>query len=129
MAMVITLENVKDGVCMVKVKPEVGHAFNREFSKKALQEYVNSAQDYCENKGYDFMYLNYSENTFNLTEEQFDLFKWVHARHYAAWGTEARKKFTTDHIKKVVWDEDEDCLKVYYDSGDWWHYCKDGTWY
>lgn len=129
MAMIITLENVEGGICKVRIKPEVGHAFYREFSHSALGEYVESAQNYCEHKGYDFIYLDHSKNKFNLTEQQFDLFKRVHSRHYAAWGIENRKKFTVDHITKVIWDEEDDCLKVYYDFGDWWHYCKDETWY
>jgi hypothetical protein len=68
-------------------------------------------------------------NKFNLTEEQYALFTRVHTKHYEAWGTEERTKFTLDHVTNVVWDDEGDCLKVYYDFGDWWHYCKDGTWY
>jgi hypothetical protein len=68
-------------------------------------------------------------NKFNLTNDQLELFNRVHAKHLSAWGTEARKKYTLDHVKNVVWDPEEDCLKVYYDKGDWWHYTKDETWY
>jgi hypothetical protein len=56
-----------------------------------------------------------------LTLEQRVLFHRVHAKHLAAWGTEARKKRTLDHIIKVVWDREKDCLKVYFDDGEWWH--------
>jgi D-alanyl-D-alanine dipeptidase len=68
-------------------------------------------------------------NKFNLKSEIFELFMAVHAKHLAAWGTEARKKRTLEHITKVVWDQEEDCLKVYYDDGEWWHYTKRHEWY
>jgi hypothetical protein len=70
-------------------------------------------------------------NKFNLTDEQQELFNRVHTAHLAAFwdGSEAREKRTLEHITKVVWDASEDCLNVYYDDGEWWHYCKDGTWY
>jgi hypothetical protein len=58
MAMVITLVSVEDGLCKVEIKPEVGNAYHRDFSKAALEEYVESAKEYCSHKGYDFIYNN-----------------------------------------------------------------------
>lgn len=58
MAMVITLESVEGGICKVKIKPEVGTAYDREFSRLALEEYVEQAQSYCKHKGYEFIYNN-----------------------------------------------------------------------
>jgi hypothetical protein len=46
-----------------------------------------------------------------LTSEQRELFHRVHAKCLEAWGTEAGKKRTLDHITKVVWDREKDCLK------------------
>jgi hypothetical protein len=68
---------------------------------------------------------------FNLTSEQLELFKWIHAKHLAAFGegSEARERRTIEHVKKVVWDDEETCLKVYFDDGEWWHYLPDCTWY
>ena len=66
---------------------------------------------------------------YGLNAEQYELFKWVYNKHYHGWGTEARNKRTLDHITKVEWNQKEDCLHVHYDDGEWWHYCKDGTWY
>jgi hypothetical protein len=68
-------------------------------------------------------------NKFNLTDEQLELFNGVHSKHLQALGTEARKKRTVEHVKNLVWDTVEDCLKVYYDDGEWWHYTKDKKWF
>lgn len=66
---------------------------------------------------------------YNLTDEQVKLFKEVYSKHQQVMGTETRKKYTLSHIDNIVWDHQEDCLKVYYSNGDWWHYTKEGTWY
>ncbi|MNW54090.1 hypothetical protein D3C74_316770 [compost metagenome] len=62
-----------------------------------------------------------------LTPEQQDLFLNVYDRHVKAMGIEMRQRL--GRIKDVKWNEQQDCLIVTYKSGDWWHYCKDGTWY
>lgn len=56
MAMIVTLESIEDGFCKVRIKPEVGTAYYREFSKAGLDEYVVEVQNYCEYKGYEFVY-------------------------------------------------------------------------
>lgn len=68
-------------------------------------------------KGYDL-----------LTEEQQDLLRKVYEKHMMAFGTEARKKYTTDKIVKVKWDTEDKTVNIYF-SDIWWHYAKDGTWY
>lgn len=65
----------------------------------------------------------------NLTDNEYALFLQVYARHNSAMGLEKRKDYTLSDIVKVEWNEEEDCLHVYYKDGEWWHYCKDGTWY
>lgn len=66
---------------------------------------------------------------FNLTEDQKALFKQIHDKHLACMGTDKRKNYVVSELKNVVWDEEEDCFKVYYKNGDWWHYTLNGEWY
>lgn len=65
---------------------------------------------------------------FNLTEEQSELFLEIQRKHLNGMGEEMRRKYTLYRIKDLVWDQEEDCLKVYYDDV-WWHYGKDLTWW
>ena len=46
-------------------------------------------------------------------------------------GTEKRKNYTAEQIEKVIWNDEEQCLNVYYKNGNWWHYSNqnDGVWY
>ena len=44
-------------------------------------------------------------------------------------GTDEQKKRTLDNVTRIIWDEEEQCLKVYYKDGEWWHYGADGEWY
>lgn len=60
-------------------------------------------------------------------KEQMALFKRIYQKHFNAMGTEKRKSL--GNVENVIWDEKEKCLKVYFESGDWWHYLKDETWY
>jgi hypothetical protein len=88
--MVITLEKNEDGICKVKIIPEVGTAYYREFSKAALYEYLQSVQNYCEWNGYEFIFKDQTEakerlyskkengeeeNDFILVESQYDAAK------------------------------------------------------
>lgn len=73
--------------------------------------------------------LGINHKTFDLTVEQFDLFKTVYIKHLNAMDTDARKKRTIEHVESIVWDSEEKCLKVYFDDSEWWHYTKDLTWY
>lgn len=45
-----------------------------------------------------------------------------------AFGTKNQKKYALINVKDIVWDEDEDCLKVYYED-EWWHYTRELEWY
>lgn len=63
-----------------------------------------------------------------LTEIQKILFENTYTRHMLAMGTEMREKFE-GKIKEVKWDAKENCLKVYYKEGTWWHYDTRGCWY
>lgn len=65
---------------------------------------------------------------FNLTKEQNDLFMKVHNKHMNTFGTDNKQKYSLKNVKKVIWDEEEDCIKVYYEDV-WWHYTKKLEWY
>jgi hypothetical protein len=67
-------------------------------------------------------------NKFNLSIKQTDLLLQTHTSHMEAMGSQGKEKYSLRNIRKVLWDEKELCLKVYFDDV-WWHYCKDGTWY
>lgn len=57
MAMVVTLTGINNGLYTVKIKREVGPGTEtREFTEKALKEYLESAKQYCQHKGYEFIY-------------------------------------------------------------------------
>lgn len=63
-----------------------------------------------------------------LTDEQKQLFLNVHKSHMKAMGTDNQKKYALENVKKVVWDEKEQTVNVYYEDI-WWHYDKRGCWY
>lgn len=65
----------------------------------------------------------------HLTEGQRKLFWDVQLKRMKGMGSDMQKKYDSNHIKKVEWNKEEDCLHVHFDDGEWWHYCKDGTWY
>ncbi|PWU00910.1 MAG: hypothetical protein C5B52_08110 [Bacteroidetes bacterium] len=73
--------------------------------------------------------LGINHKTFDLSVEQFDVFKKVYIKHLQSMGREARKKRTIEHIDSIVWDSKGACLKVYYDDGEFVHYTKAGEWY
>ncbi|MEH7392437.1 hypothetical protein [Bacillus sp. JJ1474] len=65
---------------------------------------------------------------FGLSPKQYFLFLSIHVKHLKSMGSELQKKYCLSKVKDVVWDKQEDCLKVYYDDT-WWHYDKSGRWY
>lgn len=64
-----------------------------------------------------------------LTDRQRDLFDQVYSRHYASMGTEKRQNYTRGDIKEIKWDSRENCLRVYFLNGEWFHYDTKGEWY
>lgn len=57
-SVVITLEKIEDGFYKVRIKPSIGHTYNREFSWLALKEYIEDMENFCYWKGYKFIYLD-----------------------------------------------------------------------
>lgn len=64
-----------------------------------------------------------------LTDSQKELLDRVYVKHQSCMETEEKEKHQIKNITEVKWDETENCLKVYYDSGNWWHYDIKGEWY
>lgn len=65
----------------------------------------------------------------HLSDGEYRLLLEVYANHNRSMGHEMRKKYSLSDIVKVEKNIEENCLNVHYKNGDWWHYCKDGTWY
>lgn len=67
-------------------------------------------------------------NIHGLTREQAELFLSVHRSHKAAMGTENQRKYHLANVRKVEWNDKENCLHVHYDDI-WWHYDSHGQWW
>lgn len=65
----------------------------------------------------------------NLSDSEYQLLLQVYASHNRSMGLEERKQHTLSDIGKVVRNTKVQCLNVYYNNGNWWHYSVDGTWY
>lgn len=63
----------------------------------------------------------------HLNDNEYKLFLDVYQKHNRSMGLEERKNYTLSHVVKV--ERSKNCLKVYYENGDWWYYAPDGTWY
>jgi len=67
--MIITLTDVNNGLYTVEIKREVGQgAYTREFTKEGLEEYLENAKQYCQHKGYEFIYR---KNELQVLKENF----------------------------------------------------------
>lgn len=71
----------------------------------------------------------YSTGFSKLTVEQQRHFESVFEKHHTSMGSEMRKKYSRDNIRKIEWVPAERCLHVHFADGEWWHYGADGTWY
>ncbi|WP_371069112.1 hypothetical protein [Sediminibacillus sp. JSM 1682029] len=65
----------------------------------------------------------------NLTDQQRAIFARTHVQHQEAMGLEKSKEYGIQNVKELRWDDEENCLKVYFANGDWWHYTPNGQWY
>jgi len=65
----------------------------------------------------------------HLNDDEYKLLLDVYQKHNRSMGLEKRKDYTLTHIVKVERNTEENCLNVYYENGDWWHYAPDRTWY
>ncbi|MFD1363177.1 hypothetical protein [Lentibacillus salinarum] len=64
-----------------------------------------------------------------LTDKQKELFDQTYKAHVFMMDPEMRKQHTEEHIKEIRWNENEQCLRVYFDNGEWYHYSLAGEWY
>lgn len=63
----------------------------------------------------------------HLTDGEYNCLLETYAAHNASMGLSERGKYTLSHITKV--ERGNNCLHVYYDNGDWWHYALGRKWY
>lgn len=64
----------------------------------------------------------------HLTDKEYQLLLQVYANHNSSMGMEKRKNYTLSHIVKVARNSKDNCLEVYYKSGEFWKYYGNGTW-
>lgn len=83
-----------------------------------------STDEYYKEQGFHLI-NGYSE----LEDDQKELFVATFDRHMKCRGTDKQIEFATVNLKEIKWDAEESCLKVYYKSGDWWHYDLKQEWY
>ena len=65
----------------------------------------------------------------HLTDEEYKTLLTVYANHNSSMGLKERANYSLSHIVKVERNPKENCLNVYYENGEWFHYCSNGTWY
>ncbi|MFC4387487.1 hypothetical protein ACFOZ1_06630 [Gracilibacillus marinus] len=56
------------------------------------------------------------------------VFEKTHVKHINAVGTEERKNYQLNQVKKLKVNADERCIEVYYQNGEWFKYYANGTW-
>jgi hypothetical protein len=96
----------------------------KTFLVDVLKNTYGSGYQQAANLAADVVY----NEKFKLSPEYFNWFIRIHRAHMRAWGTENQKKYSLPNVKDVVYDKQEDCLKVYY-KDTWWHYDRRGQWY
>lgn len=57
-----------------------------------------------------------------------DLFVKVHALHLQAMGLEERKMYELDQIKYITQNNEEQCVEVHYQNGEFFKYYPNMTW-
>lgn len=73
--------------------------------------------------------LGVNHKTFELTEQQYDLFKKVYIKHLQSLKTAERKRLAIQHIDSIIWNTEGEYLKVLFDNGECWHYEKNLSWH
>jgi len=96
----------------------------KELFKGFLENTYGQGYQRAAHLGADIIY----NERFKLSKEHYDWFIQVHRLHMKAWGTENQKKYSLPNVKDVIYDREEDCLKVYYKDV-WWHYDRRGQWW
>jgi hypothetical protein len=118
----IHLQDVIEYVELISGKPLDER--QKTFFTDALRNTFGSGYQRAAKLATDVVY----NEKFKLSPEHFNWFINIHRAHMRAWGTENQKKYALPNVKDVVYDKQEDCLKVYY-KDTWWHYDRRGQWY
>lgn len=64
----------------------------------------------------------------NYQEQAVKTFYKVYSRHLSTMDQQAKLCYGLDDIKKIDWDNKQQCFKVYF-ANDWFHYTSSGEWY
>lgn len=65
----------------------------------------------------------------HLNNEEYRILLETYANHNASMSFEKRIEYSASYIIRVERNLKENCLNVYYENGDCWHYTFDGAWY
>lgn len=65
----------------------------------------------------------------HLNDQEYKILLETYAAHNSSMSLNKRKNYTLSHIVKVEKNINENCLNVYYENGDWWHYTPNKQWY
>lgn len=65
----------------------------------------------------------------HLNDQEYKILLETYADHNSSMSLSKRKNYTLSHIVKVERNINENCLNVYYENGDWWHYTPNKQWY
>ena len=63
----------------------------------------------------------------HLTDSEYKYLLETYAAHNSSMNFEMRKNYSADKIVKIA--RGNDCLIVYYEGGDYWHYTPSQNWY
>lgn len=56
------------------------------------------------------------------------LFISIHKKHLGSMGSEMKREYGAEQIKKVRVNQKENCFEVSYKNGEWFKYFANGTW-
>lgn len=94
--------------------------------RKNVDKVVKAFKGFCKKEEKNMNKLPVAKH---LTDNEYKMFLEVYAKHNSSMGLEERKNYTLSHVVKIERSIKKNCLKVYYENGEWWHYTTDGTWY
>ncbi|RIJ65509.1 hypothetical protein [Rummeliibacillus sp. POC4] len=65
----------------------------------------------------------------NLVAHEIEMLEKLNAKHQKKYGTKDRQQYVFENIIRVERDFQKQCFNVYFQNGEWFHYCLDGEVY
>ncbi|WP_312754050.1 hypothetical protein [Rummeliibacillus suwonensis] len=65
----------------------------------------------------------------DLVEYEVEMLEKLNAKHQKMCGTKERQQYALKNVVKVERDFQKQCFNVYFQNGEWFHYCLDGEVY